>query len=119
MIDNDRVHVRADSAVLDQEERIVWLDHPENFRYVRESMIYHSRRQTRPGRGHYPGRLVAYAVLRPDVRSEWPCATFLRRIWWVARHDPYEAGGCPCEAVDPCRVRAGRHSYYPVETVVQ
>lgn len=75
--------------------------------YLRESIITSSTRQASPGRHRYPGRLIAYAVLRPEARGAQP-RTFLRRVWWLKEYDPYPEG-YPCEAVI-LPVRAGVES---------
>jgi hypothetical protein len=79
----------------------------ENFRYVRESSYCYPTRARRPR--FSGGRLVAYAVLKPEAKSVMP-GEFLRRVWWVADHDPYEDGGAPIEAVDPMSITAGHAS---------
>jgi hypothetical protein len=100
------------------EEAIVWVDaHPENHRYIREDVLLVPSRQRRPSEHSAPGRMVAYAVLRPDARASSP-GRFHRRVWWLASHDPYPGGrGAPCEGVDPLTVRAGAYSCYPVDEV--
>ena len=98
------------------EERIVWLTHPERRpRYVRETTIYVPTRQRRPAAWRFPGRPVAYAVLRATASANLlRRGEFERRVWWLAAHDPYPGEhGAPAEAVDPLSVRAGLRSLRP------
>lgn len=97
---------------LADEERIVWLEHPETLAYVRERSIWHNQRRGRPGRHRVPGRLVGYAVLRPDARREPGHFAYGRRVWWVADDDPH-ASGWPTTAVDPCSIRPRQPSRRP------
>jgi len=92
------------------EDRIVWLEPVDNLDYVRVSSVSAGTRNRSVGRHFaYDGRLVGYAILRPDAPNVLP-GTFGRRIFWLARHDrdsqpdgPY-LHGCPTEAVDPATV---------------
>ena len=95
------------------EQRIVWLDHPENFRYVRETIVTSPFRTRPPRRSRVPGRLVAYAVLAPTARASWLSQLFERRCWYLAAHDPPEGASWPIEAVDPLTIRPGRLSWRP------
>ena len=94
------------------ETGIVWLESPETFSYVRESAYLLPSRSRQPGQHRVPYRMVAYATLSADAKSDLP-SMFLRRVWWVATHDPYKGGGCPAEAVDPCRICPGEFSRNP------
>lgn len=104
----------SDPRALRWETGIVWLESPENFRYVREGTLFVCSRARRPRSG-VPTRLVAYSVLSPKAPSDHP-GEFLRRVWWVASHDPYEGRGHPIEAVDPLRIRPGKPSYHPSDS---
>lgn len=98
------------------EVRISWAAdaHPETVGpYLREGVVPLAHRSRRPGRRHVPGRLVAWAELRPSARSSSIDRHFRRRVWWLAEHDPYLDGGCPAEAVDPCSIRPGHESRPP------
>lgn len=96
----------SDHPALANEARIVWLVPIEQLpRYVREGVTTLPFRARQPGRRRVPHRLVGYAELRPDARGRY--GMFERRIFWLTDHDPYDGGGCPCEAVDPLTVRVG------------
>lgn len=95
-----------DHPALANEARITWLVPLEQLpRYVRESIRAVAFRARRPGHRTVPQRMVGYSELKPDARGS--CGMFERRIFWLADHDPYDGGGCPCEAVDPLTVRPG------------
>lgn len=102
----------VEAAVLADEERIIWIDHPENHCYVRETVLSIPRRQQRPGSSRVPGRLVAYAVLQATAPG-YGSGRFRRRVWWLASHDPYPGGGAPWEGVDPQSIRAKHWSRNP------
>jgi hypothetical protein len=85
------------------EERIVWVDKGP-YPYVRETEILLRSRARPPRRGQVPGKVVTYATLSRDARSQHP-GMFLRRVWYVLDRDPYPGG--PIEARDPSSVRPG------------
>jgi hypothetical protein len=99
---------------LGDELRIVWLQPPETVGpYVREMVATALWRERRPA---LPRRAVAYAVLRPDARSEWPGHIFWRRFWWkreASDEATYGDTAFPMEGVDPLRICAGEYSYRP------
>lgn len=101
------------------EEKIVWLVQPrlEKYPYLREAEIFVvgiDSWATRPRR--VPGKLVAYSTAYPGVRfrSGRGKGGYLKRVWYVLKHDPYEPG-CdaahgPIEAVDPRTIHPGKPS---------
>jgi len=85
---------------LEHEKDIVWLDDRSKYPHLREAPHYPIRGRTKkPSKGDVPGKLIAYATLKPTAKAENP-GMFVRRLFYVAAHDPYPAGG-PVEAVDP------------------
>ena len=90
---------------LNHEKDIVWLDDRSKYRYLREVQYPIWSRTTKPRNSIVPGKLVAYATLKPTAKAENP-GMFVRRMFYVAAHDPYPAGG-PVEAVDPYTVHPG------------
>ena len=94
------------------ESRIVWLVPPAELpRYVRETvdlLPYRTGMSKRRQRQH-PGLVVGYSELHPTAPSE-DRQGFRRRIFWLKDYDPYQGGGCPCEAVAPRSVVAGCES---------
>jgi len=99
------------------EDGIVWLEDPEGFYYVRETIeLMHFRRRQPPWRGR-DGRLVGYSVLTLTAPSTFP-GMFLRRLFWLKDYDrdsgdPIYSRGAPCEAVDPRHVKPGVQSQGP------
>jgi hypothetical protein len=97
---------------LEYEQEIVWVDPTaRDLPYVRE-MELPSGTRDRPPRVSVSGRVVAYAVLRPDAPSESPYR-WARRVWWVrtaehGRADPYSPDSMPAEGVRPAAIAAGR-----------
>ena len=92
-------------AQLAGEVEITWLRPVETLpRYIRERLDTFASFRRRPWRHGYDG-VVGYSVLGPQARSEG--GGFARRVFWLADHDPYDGGGCPCEAVDPLTIRPG------------
>ena len=94
------------------EDSIVWLEDVDRLDYVREVDEFYAHNRARPVKWRGAGRLVGYAVLKPDAPSRHP-GSFVRRVFWVAKHDrDSEPEGtyrtsAPCEAVDPRTVRPG------------
>lgn len=92
------------------EERIVWLEDITRLDYVRQAVVYAGTRRRRVRWD--VGRLVGYAVLRPDATGSAP-GTFERRAFWVAAHDRDSEpsgvyrSGAPSEAVDPRTIAPG------------
>lgn len=97
------------------EERLVWLESPEQFTYLREGIAL----TTKPrgpisrkfvGKG---GKLIGYAEHTPNGSG-----TYTRRIWWLVSHDRdldptgvYREGrSAPAEAVYPESIRLGDES---------
>jgi Family of unknown function (DUF6009) len=101
---------------LEWEKQIVWLDQPERYRYLRETIVETPFRTRKPRDGRCPGRIVAYATLKDDAPSESP-SSFMRRVWYVAPHDPYNDGGTPMEAVDPHFIQPGWSELSPESNV--
>lgn len=100
---------RYEPEVLAQEEDIVWLEDPDEIRltpYVRESTIETPWRRKKPKCDVRPGRLLGYAILKPEAKSDFPYV-FSRRIFWLDQDDPWEDGCRPLEAVDPCSLEPG------------
>ena len=93
--------MRADDvSVIGGEESIVWLDSKAIYLpYVRESVYGMASSRSR-GLGLHWKNVVAYATLSREAKSTIP-GRFVRRYWWLAKHDPYRFGGGPFEAVDP------------------
>lgn len=96
------------AAAWRDEAEIVWVaGGPDDYPYVREVAYDLYTRTRTPRRDICGGRLVAYATLRPTATPSYP-GMFLRRLWWLAPHDPYPAG--PVEAVDPRSLAPGQPS---------
>ena len=100
---------------LDLEAGIAWLDDPDRYAYLRESVVSVMSPGRRPRCPHPEGRLVAYSIIRPGG----PRQLHRRRVWWVSPVDravdpggPYRVGW-PVEAVDPASVRPRRVSRFP------
>ena len=97
---------------LANEDRLVWLEDPARFPYVRQSFAMTPRRKGMPAKAYRRGdRLVGYAELKPFARPESP-GGYYRRIFWLKTHDRNSGHACyrhsaPCEAVDPATVQAG------------
>lgn len=105
--------MNADADQLTGEESIVWLEPPERFPYVRETVVMDAGTRRRPLSWKImPGRLVGYSVLRRDAKS-WMPGYFIRRAFWVKDYDRSEdptgiyRTGCPAEGVDPLTVAPG------------
>lgn len=105
-----------------REAEVVWLESPETFPYVREQLVKHPHRKTRPGKERYSDqRIVAYSTAAPDAKAEEPdpltSGKFYRRVWYVMKWDPYDPWdpklGGPMEAVDPETVRSNKPSLRP------
>ena len=90
---------------LRNEKDIVWLDDRSKYRYLREVQYPISGRAREPRHSIVPGKLIAYATLKPTAKAHTP-GMFVRRLFYVTTRDPYERGG-PCEAVDPYSVHPG------------
>src|SRR5690242_3374656 len=98
--------------VISQEERIVWLDKPDKYPYLRETVIHCSFKKRLPAK-HYIGfGLVAYAELKDDAVGEYP-GWFNRRFWFFKSHDPYTGRGAPIEGVCPFSIKVGQVSADP------
>jgi len=100
-----------DNIDLSDEAAIVWLEPPDRFPYVRESIDLCAFRERRPRRRDV-GRLIGYATLKPEARSQ--AGYFHRRVFWVKDYDRSEQPdgvyrtGAPAEAVSPGTVGPGR-----------
>jgi len=93
--------------MLENENKIVWLEPVENLDYVREKSIMTSFRHGMISKHDRPnGRVVGYSELLPGTPGISK-GTFRRRVFWLAPHDRDSAGGgpyqhsAPGEAVDP------------------
>jgi hypothetical protein len=97
---------RDRAAAMAAEARVVWATgfDPSSARYVREVVCEHEHR--RVGRVRWNGREVGWTELRPEARRRG--FFFVRRVFWLAAHDPYDGSGAPVEAVDPLTVAPGR-----------
>lgn len=96
--------------IVDQEERIVWLDNPLQFPYLREHMIEAPTRQQGSAKTLWKGcgRVVGYSVLKKDAeKADNNSSQYIRRIWWIKENDFYEY---PLEAVDVHSIDAGKLS---------
>jgi hypothetical protein len=107
---------RANKELLKNELEIIWLENPDQFRYVREGVYQMSTRGRSPGKRIFGGKVVAYAKLKPDTKSDYP-GEFLRRFWFLQDNDPYPPAPnyYPAEAADPKSIKAGEASSYPVD----
>ncbi|NEB77352.1 transcription factor [Streptomyces sp. SID14478] len=93
-------------ADLEHEVCIVWETDPEQFSYVRQTLIETSRRAGRPRRTC--GRLIGYAELALAAPAVSQSDRFLRRVFYLMPHDRgelHDAGiyamNPPLEGVDP------------------
>lgn len=93
------------------ELEIKWIMDISKIDYVREGVVYCSRRKAKPKCSH--PALVGYAILKPEAKGISP-GIFKRRYFWLAEHDRYYypegvyKTGAPSEAVDPRTVVPGR-----------
>ena len=99
------------------EQDIVWLDDRSKYPYVREVQYSVWGRTPRPSKGRVPGKLVAYATLKPTASANSP-GKFVRRLFYVTERDPYRRGS-PYEAVDPYSVYPGTPAMKSYETLSQ
>jgi hypothetical protein len=106
-------HGRAQGEVANGEKRImnsthekeiVWLDDRSKYRYLREVQYPVWSRTTKPRYSIVPGKLVAYATLKPTATADSP-GMFVRRLFYVTARDPL--AGVPYEGVDPYSVHPG------------
>lgn len=95
------------------ETEIIWLEPIAPLPYVREQFIDWSNPRRRPRFG--TGRIVGYAVVRPDGRREG----YRRRVFRLQANDrpylpdgPYR-DGFPTDAVDPLTVAPGVLGTHP------
>ena len=89
------------------EQNIVWVEETaRSLPYVREGIMALPYRMRPPSPRRTSRHIVAYATLQSGTRSVAP-GRFLRRIWWLASHDPYSGGGGPIEAVNPLSIAPG------------
>lgn len=102
---------RLDRRQVEHEERIVWVEDPGEYDYVRESVVRSARRR---GRLVYPSfKTVGYAELSPSAPSKGRTGRFERRVFWVkpydrsAMPDGSYSWTAPAEAVDPRTVAPG------------
>lgn len=100
------------TSALDDEEAIVWLADIERLDYVRQTVVDAGTRRRGVRSLWTVGRIVGYAVLKPDARACDP-GTFERRVFWLKEYDRdsdpvggYRTGA-PAEAVDARTVRPG------------
>lgn len=90
---------------IQDEMDVTWLEDLEDIDYVRQALDRLPGRRGRPA-FHRPGRLVGYAVLRPEARTTRASGMFERRVFWLGPQDrdsgdPLYARSAPSEAVDP------------------
>ncbi|MFI6169027.1 DUF6009 family protein [Nocardia sp. NPDC051052] len=93
------------------EESVVWLEDPSALPYVRESVIHHVHRQSRPR--WQPGRMIGYTTQGPGPSSEH--GRFTRRVFWLKPYDrsedphgPHYRDCAPTEAVAPASIVLGK-----------
>jgi hypothetical protein len=97
------------------EERIVWLEDPLQYTYLREG-TYGRTRRTGKIRGVPGCRLIGYTEHRKHGRGIVP---YRRRFWWLKPYDrDLEPDGVyadhyPAEAVDPGSIQVGTRSRSP------
>lgn len=100
----------------ENESRIVWLEDPMKFTYLRESCYC----TTKPAAMRIKGRndrLIGYTIHKADGSR-----VYCRRFWHLEKHDRdldpsgVYADNCPFEAVLPSSVRLGVPSmrFWPV-----
>lgn len=104
----------ADMRDIRDEDEIIWVEDPRQFTYVRQMFISIPNRTRRPSKSSFARTtwLIGYATLLPAAKSGRP-NRFSRRVFVVRNYDPYENGGCPCEAVDPMTVKPRRLAQKP------
>ncbi|WAX82210.1 DUF6009 family protein [Streptomyces sp. KMM 9044] len=94
------------------EAGFVWLEDTGTLDYVRQSLDRLPTRRGRPAY-HRDGRMVGYALLRPEAKPSRSSGTFRRRVFWLLPHDRdtapdgLYATGAPAEAVDPRTLAPG------------
>lgn len=85
-------------------EKIVWLENPANYDYVREGMAITTRRKGAIG-GYW--KLIGYEEMAKHGKG---IQAYHRKVWWLEKHDkdckkPHEAYqkgiSRPAEAVEP------------------
>lgn len=116
-----------------RETKIVFIEPPERYPYLREEIIRTPSRDTKPRVARYSEkRIVAYSVLAPDAVREgfgerWDGEAdppsnrlgeyFVRRVFYRMPWDPYEPFrvelGGPMEAVDPQTIQPNVPSLRP------
>jgi hypothetical protein len=88
----------------EHEKDIVWLDDRSKYPYLREVKYPICSRTTKPRNSIVPGKLVAYATLKPTAPADSP-GMFVRRLFYVTTRDPLP--GVPYEGVDSYSVHPG------------
>ncbi|WP_435191612.1 DUF6009 family protein [Streptomyces sp. bgisy126] len=97
---------------LTHENRVVWLEDPEELDYVRQALDKTPRRRGKP-RYHRDGRMIGFAELDDSAEADPDSGLQKRRVFYLLPHDRdaepdglYRAGA-PGEAVDPRTIRPG------------
>ncbi|MGW7433268.1 DUF6009 family protein [Streptomyces sp. NPDC054861] len=97
---------------LTHEDKVVWLEDPEELDYVRQALDKTPRRRGKP-RYHRDGRMIGFAELSEAAEADPDTGMQKRRVFYLLPHDRdaepdglYRAGA-PGEAVDPRTIRPG------------
>ncbi|MFD3337088.1 DUF6009 family protein [Streptomyces sp. NPDC058700] len=98
---------------LTHEDKVVWLEDPEELDYVRQALDKTPRRRGKP-RYHRDGRMIGFAELSESAEADPDSGLQKRRVFYLLPHDRdaepnglYRAGA-PGEAVDPRTIRPGQ-----------
>ncbi|MFI8916445.1 DUF6009 family protein [Streptomyces sp. NPDC053513] len=98
---------------LTHEDKVVWLEDPEELDYVRQALDKTPRRRGKP-RYHRDGRMIGFAELSDSAEADPDSGLQKRRVFYLLPHDRdaepnglYRAGA-PGEAVDPRTIRPGQ-----------
>lgn len=93
------------------EDKIVWLQNPNEFFYVRTRIFYSSKREGKP-KGITGTLLLGYSTLEPNQKRNWS-RFFERRYFYLQAKDlkadcVYLKRDChPAEGVTPASIKPG------------
>ncbi|MEU9704497.1 DUF6009 family protein [Streptomyces sp. NPDC047981] len=91
---------------LTHEDKVVWLEDPEDLDYVRQALDKTPRRRGKP-RYHRDGRMIGFTELSDTAEADPDSGLQKRRVFYLLPHDRdaepngLYREGAPGEAVDP------------------